>query len=101
MGSLEVVNRTIVHGNAGRARIPGKHGAAPTAYETVTVLVPDKPGQLARLFKDIGDAGVNIEDMRLDHGIGQPFGLADIVVVPSAVERLHEVLERAGWRVHD
>jgi prephenate dehydrogenase len=101
VGSLEVVNRTIVHGNAGRARIPGKHGAAPTAYETVTVVVPDEPGALARLFKDIGDAGVNLEDMRLDHGIGQPFGLADILVVPSAVERLHEVLERSGWRVHD
>ncbi len=101
VGSLEVVNRTIVHGQAGHARIPGKHGAAPTAYETVTVVVQDKPGELARLFKDIGDAGVNMEDMRLDHGIDQPFGLADIVVVPSAVERLHEVLERAGWRVHD
>jgi prephenate dehydrogenase len=101
VGSLEIVNRAIVHGNAGRARIPGKHGAAPTAYETVTVVVQDKPGELARLFKDIGDAGVNMEDMRLDHGIDQPFGLADIVVVPSAVERLHEVLERAGWRVHD
>ncbi len=101
VGSLEVVNRAIVHGNAGQARIPGKHGAAPTAYETVTVVVPDEVGALARLFGDIAAAGVNLEDMRLDHGVDQPFGLADILVVPSAVERLHEALAAAGWRVYD
>ena len=47
--------RAIAAGNAGQARIPGKHGAAPTAYTTVRVLIPDEPGQLGRLFADIGD----------------------------------------------
>ncbi len=54
-------------GNAGRARVPGKHGAAPTAYETVAVLIGDQPGELARLFADAGAAGVNIEDVRIEH----------------------------------
>ena len=46
-GALEVVNRTVGQGNVGVARIPGKHGAAPTAYETVVVVVPDSPARWA------------------------------------------------------
>lgn len=101
VGSLEVVNRTITHGNVGHARIPGKHGAGPAAYLPVTALVPDTPGALARLLTDVGDAGVNLEDLRIDHGLGQPFGLAEIMVVPAAVERLQQALEAKGWRVLD
>ena len=101
VGSLEVVNRTITHGNIGHARIPGKHGAGPAAYLPVTALVPDTPGALARLLTDVGDAGVNLEDLRIDHGLGQPFGLAEIMVVPAAVERLQQALEAKGWRVLD
>ncbi|GAA2908117.1 hypothetical protein GCM10020221_00260 [Streptomyces thioluteus] len=52
---LEAVLR---RGNAGRARVPGKHGAAPAAYESVTVLIGDQPGELARIFADAGRAGV-------------------------------------------
>ena len=100
-GALEVVNRTVGHGNVGVARIPGKHGAAPTAYETVVVVVPDTPGALGRLFTDMGDAGVNLEDLHLEHGLGQPFGLAEVAVVPGAVERLLAALDERGWRVHD
>ena len=101
VGGLEVVNRTVLHGNAGRARLPGKHGAAPTAYEPVTVVIPDEPGSLGRLLTDIGEAGVNLEDVRLDHGLEQPFGLAEIMVLPAAVEHLHTVLTEQGWRVLD
>jgi prephenate dehydrogenase len=100
-GALEVVNRTVGNGNVGVARIPGKHGAAPTAYETVVVVVPDTPGSLGRLFTDMGEAGVNLEDLRLEHGLGQPFGLAEVAVVPSSLERLLAALDEHGWRVHD
>jgi prephenate dehydrogenase len=100
-GALEVVNRTVGHGNVGVARIPGKHGAAPTAYETVVVVVPDTPGALGRLLTDMGEAGVNLEDLHLEHGLGQPFGLAEVAVVPGAVERLLAALADRGWRVHD
>jgi len=49
----------------------------------------------------VGEAGVNLEDLHLDHGLGQPFGLAEILVVPAAAERLREALEHKGWRVLD
>ena len=101
VGSLEVVNRTITHGNVGHARIPGKHGAGPAAYLPVTAIVPDTPGALARLLTDVGEAGVNLEDLRIDHGLGQPVGLAEIMVVPAAAEHLQQSLEAKGWRVLD
>lgn len=101
VGALEVLGRTVVNGNDGVARIPGKHGAAPTAYTTVVVVVPDRPGALGQLFTDMGEAGINLEDLRLEHGLGQPFGLAEVSVVPAAAEPLREALDQRGWRVHD
>ncbi|MEP6798756.1 MAG: prephenate dehydrogenase [Lapillicoccus sp.] len=100
-GALEVVGRTIGDGNAGHARIPGKHGAAPTAYATVVVVVPDTPGALGHLLTDMGEAAVNLEDLHLEHGLGQAFGLAEVSVVPAAVEHLLAALDERGWRVHD
>ncbi|MDQ4047057.1 MAG: prephenate dehydrogenase, partial [Actinomycetota bacterium] len=47
-------------GNAGQARIPGKHGGPPQAYSWLTVLVDDRPGQIARLLTEIGEIGVNV-----------------------------------------
>lgn len=100
-GARQVVARAIADGQAGQARIPGKHGSAPTIYATLIVVVPDRPGQLGRLFADVGDAGVNLEDFRLEHGQGAPVGLAEVSVLPSVVERLREELTGKGWVVHE
>ncbi|MFL6078335.1 MAG: prephenate dehydrogenase [Ornithinibacter sp.] len=99
-GARGTLARAIAAGNAGQARIPGKHGAAPTAYTTVRVLIPDEPGQLGRLFADIGAIGTNIEEFHLDHGLGQPFGLAEVDVVPAAAAGLGSALADRGWRLH-
>jgi prephenate dehydrogenase len=96
----DVLARTVTDGNAGQALIPGKHGAAPTAYATVIVVVPDEPGALGRLLHDVGEAGVNMEDLHLEHGIGQPFGLAELSVLPDAREPLIAALSSLGWPVH-
>ena len=48
----------------------------------------------------VNDAGVNLEDLRLDHAQGRPFGLAEIFVVPGAVGHLSEALTERGWRLH-
>jgi prephenate dehydrogenase len=99
-GARGTLAQAIAAGNAGHARIPGKHGAAPTSYATVRVLVPDRPGQLGRLFADIGEIGTNIEEFHLDHGLGQPFGLAEVDVVPAAAAALAEALGERGWQIH-
>jgi prephenate dehydrogenase len=86
-------------GNAGQARIPGKHGGPPQAYSWLTVLVDDRPGQIARLLTEIGEIGVNLEDLRLDHSSGQNVGMVEISVLPSAHDLLVEALSDRGWRV--
>jgi prephenate dehydrogenase len=100
-GALGTLSRVLESGNLGHARIPGKHGTAPAAYEVVSVVVPDEPGALGRLFADMGNAGINLEDLHLEHGLGQAVGIAEISVVPAAAEPLRAELERLGWRVHD
>ena len=98
-GTLQRLAELIVTGNAGVARIPGKHGGAARRYGEVTVLVPDRPGELGRLFGDVGEAGVNIEDLALEHSPRQKVGMATLAVWASSVRALEEALEARGWRV--
>lgn len=100
-GALAAVAQLIADGGAGRARVPGKHGSAPTSYAVVTVLVPDAPGELARLLHDVGAAGVNLEDLRLEHSPEQPVGLAEVSVLPAARTALEAALRDLGWALVD
>ncbi|MFJ3233280.1 prephenate dehydrogenase [Streptomyces sp. NPDC086787] len=92
-GIADVLRR----GNAGQVRVPGKHGSAPRVYETVAVLIDDQPGQLARIFADAGRAGVNIEDVRIEHATGQQAGLVQLLVEPKATVQLAAALRERGW----
>ena len=98
-GAVGAVVDVMGRGNAGRARIPGKHGGAPSRYAEVQVLVPDAAGSLGRLFSDAGEAGINIEDFSMEHSAGQSVGVAVLSVVPSASQALEEALDARGWRV--
>ncbi|TWE12863.1 prephenate dehydrogenase [Rudaeicoccus suwonensis] len=100
-GGRGVIARAISDGQLGHARLPGKHGAAPASYSTVVVPIPDEPGAFARLFNDVGDAGINLEDLRMEHGVGAPVGLVELSVLPGVLDRLRVVLEDKGWSVHE
>ncbi|WP_037908034.1 prephenate dehydrogenase [Actinacidiphila yeochonensis] len=91
------VEDILRRGNAGRARVPGKHGTAPQAYELVDVLIGDQPGELARLFADAGAAGINIEDVRIEHSAGQQAGLVKLAVEPRSAPVLTASLRERGW----
>ncbi|WP_037604924.1 prephenate dehydrogenase [Streptacidiphilus rugosus] len=93
----EAVADVLRRGNAGRARIPGKHGAPPTRYEDVSVLIGDQPGELARLFADAGRAGVNIEDVTIEHSTGQQAGFVTLAVAPGVAATLTAALRDRGW----
>lgn len=90
----------LSYGQAGTRAIPGKHGTAPAPMEALRVAVPDHPGELARLFADAGDSGVNIEDVRIDHDPGRPVGLVELDVLAGRVEELRGALESRGWVTH-
>ncbi|MBW5486834.1 prephenate dehydrogenase [Streptomyces bambusae] len=91
------IEDVLRRGNAGRDRVPGKHGAAPTSYETVAVFISDQPGELARIFADAGHAGVNIEDVRIEHATGQQAGLVQLMVEPRSAPVLTAELRGRGW----
>ncbi|NLU69067.1 prephenate dehydrogenase [Streptomyces sp. HNM0574] len=91
------IEAVLRRGNAGRARVPGKHGQAPAAYATLAVLIGDRPGELARIFADAGSAGVNIEDVRIEHATGQQAGHVQLMVDPGALASLEKVLRERGW----
>lgn len=97
-GVLAGVSSAIRRGNDGVARIPGKHGGAPRRYAGVFVLVPDEPGRLGRLLTEVGQIGVNIEDLQLEHSLNQKVGRAMISVLPGQATRLAVALERRGWQ---
>ncbi|GLY32408.1 prephenate dehydrogenase [Kineosporia sp. NBRC 101731] len=99
VGARAAVAQIVHHGREGRERIPGKHGQPQTRYAVVTALLPDKPGQLARLFEDIGEAGINVEEFSLEHSPGARVGLGGVSVLPAAREELERALTERGWHV--
>lgn len=87
-------------GNAGYARLPGKHSRPAAAYAGVPVVVPDEPGRLARLLADAAEAGVNVEDLSVEHAPGAPVGVIELAVLPARAGALRSALQARGWSVH-
>lgn len=98
-GAMAAASTIVQRGNDGVARIPGKHGGVRRDYAEVTVLVPDSPGELGRLFVQVGALGVNIEDFAMEHAPQQKVGIATLSVLPDAAARLEQGLDENGWRV--
>ncbi|HEU5384824.1 MAG TPA: prephenate dehydrogenase [Streptosporangiaceae bacterium] len=98
-GDPKSVATLLDQGQAGVARIPGKHGGEPREFTVVQVVIPDQPGELTRLFGAAGQAGVNIEDVRIEHSPGLPVGVAELSVRPAEAGPLLDALEAGGWPV--
>ena len=98
-GSLTNIGKLLESGNQGVAKIPGKHGSSATKYSKVTVMIDDKPGELARLLTEIGQIGINLEDLTLEHATGAQVGLPELYVLPSSEAELVEQLTERGWKI--
>lgn len=97
-GARRTVAETLADGNIGVARIPGKHGQA-KHFSQIIIKVDDRPGELAKLLTEIGEVGVNMEDLRLEHSPGAQIGLAEISVLPEEEQRLVDELQARGWKI--
>ena len=93
------VEQAIARGAQGRARVPGKHGVAATEYATVSVMIVDRPGELARLFAAAAEVEVNLEDVSIEHVLGRPSGLVLLFVEPVNQARLTEALRERDFDV--
>jgi prephenate dehydrogenase len=94
------VTAVLRRGVSGAVRVPGKHGTPHIELVPVLVTIPDRPGQLARLFADAAASGANVEDLRIDHSPGRPVGEVELAVKPASVDQLVDVLTERGWSVH-
>lgn len=94
------VAELLVTGRRGSERLPGKHGGVQPELAVVLVQVSDRPGELSRLFARVGQIGVNIEDLRIDHELGRPVGLVEISVLADRADHLVEELVTSGWTAY-
>lgn len=95
----EAVTDLIARGRLEVDRIPGKHGGPTRDWVPVTVIVPDEPGQLLRLLQDAEDAGVNVEDITIEHSPRQPVGLTTLHVLPENAAALQQALTDHDWEI--
>lgn len=97
-GARRDIADVMAAGNVGVARLPGKHGQD-RRFAQIVVMIDDTPGQLGRLLTELGEIGVNMEDLRLEHSPGAQIGLAEISVLPEVQQRTLDDLEARGWRI--
>ena len=97
-GALSSIDQTIAAGNRGVEQLPGKHGSKRTQLETFTIIIEDRPGQLAKLFTEINEIGINAEDVKLEHNPGAQLGMLELSVAPASAEKLQVELSARGWR---
>ena len=89
----------LARGRAGATSLPGKHGQAADDFVAITIEIPDTPGALARLFADIDRAGVNVEDLSIEHDPSRLTGHLSVAVAATAVDTLTEAMHAGGWQV--
>jgi prephenate dehydrogenase len=111
---LEVLRKLIAEGDriglreelaaarAARLRIPTKPGSSPRGLREVVVHIADRPGSLAAVFHALGAAGVNVEDLAIDHELQGGSGALRIWVAGrDASTAAIAALELAGWPAHE
>jgi prephenate dehydrogenase len=100
LNEMSPIERFIARGQQGRQRIPGKHGGRARDYSYLPIVIEDKAGQLAALFQECAVAGVNIEDLTIEHSPGQFTGLITLALSREGADKLAAHLALAGWNVH-
>jgi prephenate dehydrogenase len=91
---------TLRQGAAGRARVPVKRGQPAAGFVTVPIVVRDAPGELAAVLRALGDAGINVEDVRVEHEPGRARGVVELDVREEAAAALIACMNDAGWEVY-
>ncbi|MBF1158707.1 MAG: prephenate dehydrogenase, partial [Thermobifida sp.] len=48
---------------------------------------------------ELGEAGINIEDLVLEHSAGAQAGVARVMIDPAVADRAVADLQQRGWRL--
>lgn len=97
--NFEIVESALKAGNQGIEKIPGKHGSKHSTYAQIVVMIDDQPGELARLLTEVGEIGINLEELKLEHSPSAQIGLVELYVLPTAEQALISDLQARGWRI--
>ncbi len=96
-GDAAGVRRVLDSGREARTLLPTKTGRSPARWTRIGVVLSDRPGELARLFTVAGEAGVNIEDVTIDHATDHPVGMVALFVAEGQAGALEQAVTSAGW----
>jgi prephenate dehydrogenase len=98
--AMTALTDSLQRGVAGRARVPVKRGEPAAGFVTVPIVVRDAPGELAALLRALGDAGINVEDVRVEHEPGRALGVVELDVREDAQSALVACMQDSGWEVY-
>lgn len=93
------IRSLLQRGVNGTAQIPGKHGRPARDYARMVIEIPDTPGALADLFRDISAAGINVEDIGITHDQVRRVGYLEVSVEPHMAEEFLGSMREAGWQI--
>lgn len=100
-GDTEGLRGVLAEARAARRRIPAKPGV-PGYLQQIVVHIADQPGSIAAITGALGAAGVNVEDLTIEHDPQGGGGSMRVWVAgqPAATAALR-VLHQAGWRAQE
>lgn len=98
-GDDQGLRRRLAEARDARRGLPGKETATGVLVE-LRVPIPDRPGVLAEVTTTVGAAGVNIEDLGIEHAPEGGRGVLRLAVVgPKHAGRARRALEARGYEV--
>jgi prephenate dehydrogenase len=97
--AIASVRDLLTRGRAGRGLVPVKRGVMDRDVVAVAARVPDRPGALAGLLTAAAQAGVNVEDIHVEHLAGRQTGVVELVVRAGERTALAAALAGAGFEV--
>ncbi len=101
-GDRDGLREALASARNARLRIPTKPGASPRGLREVVVHIADRPGSLAAVFRALGAAGVNVEDLAIDHELqGGSGALRFWVAGRDALAAALAAVAAAGWPAHE
>jgi prephenate dehydrogenase len=100
-GDQDGLRAILVEAQRARRRIPTKPGV-PGFLQEVVVHIADRPGSIAGVTAALGAAGINVEDLSIDH---EPQGGAGALHVwvagRKAASDAARIISASGWPAHE
>lgn len=95
--AIERSDRVVLEERLGRARRIRSSMAAPV--ESVSMILEDRPGELARVGLALSFSGVDLRDLQLRHAVHGGGGVLTLSVRAGEADALREALDREGFSV--